>query len=158
MAYCSYCAAALDASQPVCARCGRPVATAPAPISAVADARPTSVRLAGVLLLISCLIGLLSLASIFLTARMPALFLMRSVGFWVLWIVLTILVWQRQGWARIVILLFIAWSVGNLLISMLRIGASGILFTLVFALLVDALRGYAAYLLFKPESNAWFKQ
>jgi hypothetical protein len=160
MAYCSYCAAVLDPTQNVCSRCGRPLPTA-AP--AVVEGRPSSVRLAGILLLISCVISLLSLAGTLLTSgmvfRMPAQFLVRPIAFGILWIVLTILVWQRQGWARIAILLILAWSIANLLISMLRIGgALTLAFSLAFALLVDALRAGAAYLLFKPDSNTWYKK
>jgi hypothetical protein len=121
------------------------------------------VRIAGILLLISCVISLLSLAATLLTSgmvsRMPAQFLVRPIAFAILWIVLTILVWQRQAWARIAILLILAWSIANLLFSMLRIGgALTLVFSLAFALLVDALRAGAAYLLFKPDSNTWYKK
>jgi hypothetical protein len=157
MAYCSYCAAVLDANQPMCLRCGQP---APGPVPTMVNARPSAVRLACVLLLVSCLISFASVASIFLApkimSRMPALFLARSIGLWVLWVVLTILVWQRQAWARIAILLLLAWSLGNLVLTSLRFSVA--VFALAIPFLIDALRIGAAFLLFKPESNAWFKK
>jgi hypothetical protein len=158
MAYCSYCAAILDPAQPVCARCGRPAPTAAPPASAAVtvNERPSSIRVAAILLLISCLISMLSLAPALL--RLPPMFLVRTVTLLAAWIVLTILIWQRQAWARIAILVLIVWAVGNLLITSLRIGESGTLaFSLAFPLLIDALRIAAAYLLFKPESSTWFK-
>jgi hypothetical protein len=102
----------------------------------------------------------MSLASIFvmpnMLSRMPAILLGRTIGLWILWIVLTILVWQRQAWARIAILLLLAWSLMNLMLTGLRFSTA--IFALVVPLLIDALRIAAAFLLFKPESNAWFKK
>jgi len=157
MAYCSYCAAVLDAGQPVCSRCGRPAPTAPAPATmpaqVVVGTRSSNVRIATILLLISCVISLFSLAGTFLMGRLPAVFLFRTVGLWVVWVVLTILVWQRQSWARIAIALLIAWSVANLLISILRVGTSvGLLFSLGLTVVIVGLRVCAVYLLFKKDS------
>jgi hypothetical protein len=162
MAYCSYCAAVLDPSQATCARCGRPAATAPAPVTAVVSARPGSVRLAGVLILISLAISILTLATTLLLhgGIMGTLFwrLIPTVGLWVVWIVLVLLLWQRQSWVRIAILLLIAWNIGNLLITILRVGGS---FTASWsfgaAIAMDGMRLYAAYLTFRPESTAWFR-
>jgi hypothetical protein len=163
MAYCSYCAAVLDPNVTICARCGHATAAAPMPAAVVpvaVVARPSAVTVASVLLLISCLISLMSLASIFvmpnMLSRMPAILLGRTIGLWILWIVLTILVWQRQAWARIAILLLLAWSLMNLMLTGLRFSTA--IFALVVPLLIDALRIAAAFLLFKPESNAWFKK
>jgi hypothetical protein len=153
MAYCSYCAALLNPTHSVCARCGRPTPITPDAVSE----RPASIRIAAILLLLSCLISVLSLATALL--RVPSLFLLRTITLLAAWIVLTILIWQRQAWPRIAVLVLIVWAVGNLLVTALRIGASGALaFSLVLPLLVDALRIAAAVLLFKPESSAWFKK
>jgi hypothetical protein len=167
--YCPYCAAVLDAGQPACTRCGRPVPTAaptptaPPPLSAVADARPSSIRLAAVLLFIAWGVSLLSLASIVLrpaiVTRMAPGVLARIVGLSVLWLALPILIWQRQNWARVVVPLLLAWSIGTLMISILRIGGSVFLVvTFVIPVLVNALRVAAAVLLFKADSNDWFKR
>jgi hypothetical protein len=134
------------------------VAGAPVAIPVAAGDRPSGVRLAAVLLLISCLISLMSLASLLM---MPNLFsrgfvLIRSVGIWGLWVVLTVLIWQRQGWARFAILLLLAWAIGNMAITGMRI--HGVLFALAFPLLMAGLRAGAAFLLFQPESSAWFKK
>lgn len=163
MAYCSYCAAVLDPGQQVCARCGRPSAVAPIPPPAALPARPSSVRLAAIFLLISWAVSLLTLISIFvahtLATRLPALFLLRSVGLWILWIVLIIAIWQRHNWARIGALLLFLWSIGTLVFSVLNLGGSGTLaLSLAFPLLVNALRACAVYLLFKPETNLWFQK
>ena len=156
MAYCSYCAAVLDPGVAICARCGHAAPVASAPVPVAVNGRPSAVTVASALLLISCLISLMSLATLFITpSRIPGVFLARSIGLSVLWVALTILVWQRQSWARIAILLLLAWSLVNLMLTGLRIRAA--IFVLVVPLLIDALRIGAAFLLFKPESNAWFK-
>jgi hypothetical protein len=159
MAYCSYCAAVLDPGLTICARCGHgaPVAPTPIAVPVVVAARPSAVTVASALLLISCLISLLSVATIFIRpSRIPSLFLARTIGLWLLWVGLTILVWQRQGWARIAILLLLAWSLANLMLTTLRFSVA--VFALAMPFLMDALRIGAAFLLFKPESNAWFKK
>jgi len=161
MAYCSFCAAVLDPGTTICARCGHAAPVAPIPVAAppiaVVDARPSAVTLASVLLLVSCLISLTSLASILIMpSRIPALFVARTIGLWILWVVLTILVWQRQSWARFAILLLLAWSLVNLMLTGLRFTVA--IFALIVPLLIDVLRIGAAVLLFKPDSNAWFKK
>jgi hypothetical protein len=163
MAYCSYCAAVLDVNQTVCPHCGRSNAVAPAPASVVINERPSSVRLAAILFLIALGVGLLSIANVAMRSNGAILeslaFLIPTVGIWFLWIVLVLFLWQRQGWARIVILLLLAWNVVNLLLSILRIAASGTaVWGFAIALAAAALRVYAAYLMFRPESNAWFKK
>jgi len=165
MAYCSYCAAVLDPTQTMCARCGHaapiapipPAAPIPVAVPVIVDARPSAVTVASALLLLSCLISLMSLASmLIMPSRIPSVFLARSGGLWILWVVLTILVWQRQSWARIAILVLLAWSLVNLMLTGLRLSAA--IFALLVPLLIDALRIGAAFLLFKQESNAWFKK
>jgi hypothetical protein len=165
MAYCPNCAAVFDPTQKFCARCGQATSAAPIPpavpipaaIPIMVDARPSAVTVASALLLISCLVSLTSLASILIMpSRIPGIFLARSIGLWILWVVLTILVWQRQSWARIAILLLLAWSLVNLMLTGLRFSAA--IFALLVPLLIDALRIGAAILLFKQESNTWFKK
>jgi hypothetical protein len=158
MAYCSHCAAALVPDQPVCARCGRPAPVAPASV-AVGVTRPSSILLAVTLLLISWAISLLSLAAILLTHGGVILINARSVVPLVLWIVFVIFLWQRQSWARIAILLLLAWSIGNLALVFLRIPASSaVIWSLAVPIAVNVLRLCAAYMMFTPASNAWFKK
>jgi hypothetical protein len=46
-----------------------------------------------------------------------------------------------------------------MILSLLRIAASGrAVWGFAVALALSVLRMYAVYLLFKPESNAWFKK
>jgi len=157
--YCSYCAGVLDPSQAVCPKCGRP-----APVAAVAapDERPSSVRLAALLLVIALGISLLSTTSLLLNpgliGRLPAWFYARTIGFLVLEIVLLVCIWQRQGWARIGLALVLVWGIGSLMMSMLRMGASYPFVNLFVPILVDGLRIGAVYLLFKPASNAWYRK
>jgi hypothetical protein len=168
--YCSYCAGLLDPSQSVCPKCGRPVpAAAPVvaapPVTAVAAApneRPQSVSLAALLLVIALGFSVMSTASILLNpsliSRLPASFYARTIGFLVLGIVLLVCIWQRQAWARIALILVLVWGIGNLLVSMLRIGSSYPFMNLFVPILVDGLRVAAVYLLFRPASNAWFRK
>jgi hypothetical protein len=156
MAYCSYCAGVLDPGQPVCPKCGRPVEAAPAPAPpAVVNERPKSVRLAVILLLISSGISLLSFGVLF---RVPSL-LTRFPASFFFGLVFVIGIWQRQAWARIATVLLLVWGIANLLISILRIGGSVAFASSLFVpLLVNGLRVWAVYLLFKPESNTWLRK
>lgn len=159
--YCSYCAAVLDPTQPVCARCGRPVPAASAPSPAVVKGIPSSVRLAGILLLVSIAIGVLSMLNMILAHPGIGAIGISALGFvvWILNILCVIFLWKRQNWARILVVVLIVWSVGNLALSLLRLGGLGILnWSFTVPLAIDALRLCAIYLLFRPESNAWFKQ
>jgi hypothetical protein len=160
MAYCSYCAAALVPDQPVCARCGRPAPVEPASVAVAPNvARPPSILLAITLLLICCAINLLSFATIFFTYRRSIGIDARSIAPLVLWIVFVIFLWQRQSWARIAILLLLAWSIGNLALVFLRIPASSaVIWSFAVPIAVNVLRVCAAYLMFTPASNAWFKK
>ena len=157
--YCSYCAGVLDPTQPYCPKCGRPVPTAAA---AATNERPSSVNLAALLLALALGISLLSTAGIFFTpsliSRLPAMFYATTIGFLILEIVLLICIWQRQGWARIALALVLVWGIGNLMMSMLRMGASYPFWTLLTPILVDGLRVGAVYLLFRPASNAWYRK
>jgi len=109
------------------------------------------------LLLITWVISLLSfsgtLLSVGLTSRLPTFFLLRSFGLLLLWIVLIGCVWKRQGWARIGILLLLIWGVANLLMRMQHVVAGS---AIVIPVVLDVMRAYAVFVLFKPESNAWF--
>ncbi len=163
MAYCSYCAAALDPAQAMCTRCGRAVAAEPAPVPVpVVNKMPSSVQLGTGLLVASLVISLFSLAGLLMMAgmgRLPVAFFLRTLGLWILEIVLIVCIWQRQAWARIAIALLLAWSICNLMLTVLRVGGSiGLISNLVVPFLVDAARLCAVYLLFRPTSNAWFKK
>jgi hypothetical protein len=73
--------------------------------------------------------------------------------------VLPICIWARQNWARFAVVVFLVWAIGNLSFTILRYaGSSAISLTLAIPLLTDAIRVWAAVLLFKPESTAWFKK
>jgi hypothetical protein len=164
MAYCPNCAAVLDPAQKFCSRCGQsssvaPIAVAPA-IPATSDASPTSVRLAIVILTISLAISIFSVANFFLKYHRAATsqYLVRSIGFDVLWILFMIGLWQRQSWARFGVLALTAWGLGSMAISMMRIASSLALFAFAVPILVAALHLFAAYLVFRPESNAWFRK
>jgi len=141
----------------MCPRCGRETG------AVVGEGRPSSVRAAALLLMIAWGIGLLSLSGLFvqpgLIARLPAYFFVRTFALAILWIILTILIWNRQGWARIGIVLVLVWSIGTLVFNMLRIsGSATMAISLAVPVVVDILRISAVYLLTKPESNAWYQK
>jgi hypothetical protein len=157
--YCSYCAGVLEPGQTICPRCGRQVGATPALVSE----RPSSVRLAAILLLISWGLGLLSFAILFQSAslitHLPVYYFARTAGFSVLGIVLIVCIWLRQAWARIGMVLFVGWGILTLLIAIQRVpGSSTAMAGLAFPLLVAALRLGGIYFLFKPDSNAWFSK
>jgi hypothetical protein len=164
MAYCSYCAAVLDAGQPACARCGRPVAAVVPAVAPVAvEARPSSIRLATIVLFIAWGVNFLSLAAFLLNpsvfTRMSVLIPLRMVGLSLVWMVLPICIWARQNWARFAVVVFLVWAIGNLAFTVSRYAGSGVIaLTVATPLLTDALRVWAAVLLFKPASTAWFKK
>jgi hypothetical protein len=164
MAYCSDCAAVLDPNLAMCPRCGRPVPIAPPPVPATLTERPRSVSLAGILYLVSTVLGVLVFAMIFasfhttVSSSISPFLMIRSLGLAALGVVLVLCIWQRQNWARMVLLLFVAWNVGNLVVSLLLLRANPLAWSFDFAIGEAILRVFAAYLLFKPESNAWFKK
>jgi hypothetical protein len=82
MAYCSHCAAVLDPSLAMCARCGRP--TQPA----IAAEPPSSVRVAILLLLVSWGIPLLMLARAMVLYGPRIGIMAQSIAGAVLWLVL----------------------------------------------------------------------
>jgi RNA polymerase subunit RPABC4/transcription elongation factor Spt4 len=153
--YCSYCAGVLDPNLPMCPLCGRP-GTAETQVAVVAVSRPASVTIAGTLLIVCLVLSILSLAGILITptllSRLPVSFWARTFGFWMVWTVFLIFFWQRQNWTRFAIMLLVLWNVGNLA---LNFRAS---FSLIVPILIAAIRVGAAYLMFKPESDAWFKK
>jgi hypothetical protein len=165
MAYCSYCAAALEVGQPVCSRCGRPAPVA-APVAAAPPTtsaeRPSSIRLAVILLLISCVVSVLSLAvSLFQisgSVGFAATFLMRSVVILILWIVFSIALWHRQNWARFGVLALVVYTVGNVVTTAVRFPASAMNISFVMILVMLAIRLGAVILMFKTESSAWLKK
>ena len=156
MAYCSYCAAVLDPGHAMCARCGRP--------TGAVDSRPASVGVAAMLLFISWIISLLSSASLLprpaLLTRMPGSVLVRIVAFSIVWLALTICIWQQQqNWARFAILLFLAYGIAMMVFTVLRVrGFVEAAVILAVPIVVNALRIGAAAMLFRSESSAWFKK
>jgi hypothetical protein len=82
----------------------------------------------------------------------------QSFAISLLWIVFILFLWQRQNWARFAIVALIAILVMNISFSILRFG--GAVYSWRWAIIIaeEILRVYAAYLLFRPESNVWFKR
>ena len=114
-----------------------------------------------ILLIIGEGAGFLSLA--YTLARygfgMPFYFFFQTAFLTLLWIGLIVLVWQRQGWARIVILLMMLFEIGSLALNFLRFSMTNVvMWTFLFPFVIAAVRGVALYQLFRPESSAWFKK
>ncbi len=150
--YCSYCAAVLEPNQALCPRCGRSTGTP------TADARPPTVLAAVLLLLISWIVGLMSFAAILFRIGLRFSFI-QTIFFSIVWLALIVALWQRQGWARIAVVLLIAWSLVNLAITFIRItGINGPMWGMSIAAGENILRIVAVVLLFGPQSNAWFKK
>jgi hypothetical protein len=167
MAYCANCAAVLDPAQRFCSSCGQPSGTPAVVVSMPAppitgDRRPSSVAIAIAILLLTSVFNLMSTANIFLTYRYRALatpvFLMRTVGLTILLILFIVGLWQRQGWARYMVLLFLVWGIGTLGYNVIRTGGNLAMFAFAIPIAVALLRVFAIYLLFRPESNAWFNR
>jgi hypothetical protein len=172
MAYCSYCAAVLDPNLPMCSQCGRPsqqqppAAPAvpptftPTPVLAAVPDRPQSVQLGGILYLVACALSLLMLAVLLARYHNYAwgFILIRTFGMIALGVLLVICIWRRQNWARILLALLIAYSTCTLLYSFMMVRSHTLPWTYYVALVEAGLRLVAIYLLFKPESNAWFNR
>ena len=140
----------------MCARCGRPVAVAAAQPAIVAGP-PSSVRVAILLLLVSWGIPLLMLARAMVLYGPRIGIMAQSIAGAILWLVLIAFLWQRQSWARFGVLILLVWVLGSLVLSVLRIGGA-IPWGLAPAVAADLMRICAVFLLFRPESNAWFQQ
>jgi hypothetical protein len=164
MAYCSYCAAVLDPNLPICPQCGRPSQQAPVQPAALAPAavsvRPESVWLGGALYLVSSALSLLTLFAILARYHNIAwgFVLIRSFGLIALGVLLVICIWRRQNWARIVLSILITYSTCTLVYSFTVMRSRSLPWSFYVAVGEAGLRLFAAYLLFKPESNAWFKK
>ena len=158
MAYCPHCAAVLDPNLAMCASCGQLVNNAPPPPLAAVDAQPQSVRLAVILLLISWAIPLLMLARAAMIYGFRFGIMAQSLAVAVVGISLIAFLWKRQNWARIAMLVLIVWVVGNLVANILRLIGGHITWGWAPSIATGILRICAAYLLFRPESNAWFKK
>jgi hypothetical protein len=82
----------------------------------------------------------------------------QSLVLSLLWVVFILFLWQRQSWARIAIVLMIALVVLNLSFSILRFGGAIFGWRWIIIIAEQLLRICAAFLLFRPESNGWFKK
>jgi hypothetical protein len=154
--YCSFCAAVLEPNQALCPRCGRPTAIPAA--SPGADTRPSSVTAGIMLLLISWVIGLFSFAAILFRIGLRFSFI-QTIFFSILWLALIIALWQRQNWARIAIVVLIVWNVANLALTFIRMaGMNAPMWGLSIGVGEAIMRIVAVLLLFRPQSNAWFKK
>lgn len=165
MPYCSYCAAAIDPSQVFCPRCGRPVPVAPSPVAAAvsSETRPVSVSIAVLLLAICWVVGMLvfavSMAMYPARAGVPVLVLFLTAVLSLLWITCMICLWQRQGWARFVVVALILWNLGSIALTLTRLsGTNLVMWSLATPAMEAIVRVVAAVMLFQPQSSAWFKK
>ena len=87
--------------------------------------------------------------------------LVQSILFAAIWGVLVIFIWKGQNWARIAALVFVAYSMITVLFSLTRVlsmsGATNFLPSFSISLIAAGVRAYAAFLLFQPEANSYFK-
>jgi hypothetical protein len=173
---------------------------------------PESIFWAGFVFLVSLAQTILAVVAIPIYSprdwpHLSSSFWMSNAVVWVLWIASVIFLWRRQGWARIAILLLVAWNVGNLGLRLidrhlwLRLPESfwiravwlwilwmafvllwrgnrgiGVLVLLLITwsaasvvgierdewglattVYIAGLRLGGAFLMFKPESSAWFR-
>ncbi len=154
MSYCQNCAAVLSPGLMMCPRCGLAVTPAPPLVQAH---QPAVVRNALILLLIAWAIPLLMIARVLILVGTNIGVMAQSLAGAALWLLLIALLWKRQGWARFGVLLLLLYGLSGLAFSMLRFsGAIGRAW--IPALATDILRICAAFLLFRPESNAWYSR
>jgi hypothetical protein len=123
------------------------------------DERPSSVKTAVVLLVVAFGIGLLGDLALISTSRLPSTFWLRALMYLALDVTLIVGAWKRQTWARIALAVLLIWVVGNLSFTLIRFGgALSFAWSLGFTLLCEVLRAIAIFLLFRADSNAWFKK
>lgn len=143
----------------MCSRCGRPTGAVAIPAATLMEGvRPGSVTAATAILLLTWVFGLVSLATVImrLGARIS---LTQSVLFSLLWILIIIMIWQRQNWARIAALVLLLVNIATLAFTLVRIAGSNVAWLgFAFPVGIDLLRIFAVYLLFRPQSTAWFKK
>ncbi len=130
---------------------------------------PQSVRLAGLLLLGALAFSLLSLLALVARAAssvgVSTLFtvVLQTLVYDVAWGILVFFLWKRQNWARFVIVVFVVYTIAMSVFGFSRglasigFGNMSYLFSLATTFAVAAVRAYAAYLLYQPEANAYFK-
>jgi hypothetical protein len=136
------------------------VVPASVPMTAtVVDQRPSNVKIAVGLLVVALGIGLLGDLALLSTSRLPSTFFLRAVMYIALDVALIAGVWKRQAWARIVLAVLLIWVIGNLSVSLIRYGGSlSFAWSLGVTVLCEVLRAIAIFLLFRADSNAWFKK
>jgi hypothetical protein len=169
--FCPTCATPLDAAQKFCPKCGTPspgysaesgFSPPQSSLQAISAAtgKPATVRLAGNLLFAAIalsFIGTLYVWTFLARSRIPILSFVPSLLITVLWVVVITQMLQGKSWARIAVVLGIAWSAFVVLTSLRILRYGGPQFgALGLSWISFALRLYAGYLLFRPESNAWF--
>ncbi|HLJ45682.1 MAG TPA: hypothetical protein VKU01_06730 [Bryobacteraceae bacterium] len=128
-----------------------------------ATARPPKVTLAVTLLIVAFAIGIVTLT--FGWMRVGVMRMLSNPTAWVtpfaiiLWLILIPMAMQGKNWARIGIVVLVLWSAVTLGISTIMLSRyPTIRFTSLFVPWITFLmRIYAGYLLFTPESNAWFR-
>jgi hypothetical protein len=141
-----------------------PTAVASPPtIVASTGAPPPSVKTAVLLLVVSIGISLLASAALMVRlgvqSYLSAPFFLRLLFFLALDVTFAVGVWKRQGWARILVAVLLLWAVGNLSVSLIRYaGSAANVSNFAFPVIGEVLRLIAVVLLFRAESNAWFKK
>ena len=74
------------------------------------------------------------------------------------WIMVVVLVFQRQGLAGFLAAGLLIWAVGNLFLAFSRLHWGGMFQgTMILTWALVAARAVAVFLLFTPESRAWFQ-
>jgi hypothetical protein len=175
--FCPNCASPIDAAQKYCPNCGTPAPVVavsqpivpgqpmpgppmPGPPSIAATGRPKNVRLAGNLLFAAIVLNLLGTLYAITSigrARFATFSFVPSILILVIWIFLILQMLEGKNWARIGVVLGIAWAalVALTTLRVLRYGMR--IDTLGFAWVSLAMRICAGYLLFRPDSSAWFR-
>jgi len=129
---------------------------------------PAQVKLAGMLLLaamgVSLMMTLYNMFRYYRYASYGFTVTGQSLFFAVLWGVLVACIWKGQNWARIGAAVLLGYSVLMLLfgfsrmLSFGRYGSTAIMTSSAISLAFAAVRGYAVFLLFQPEPNAFFNR
>jgi len=172
--YCPHCATPLDASQRFCPTCGKesPVPTQPPPPplpvqpgyapSAVAPApRPDSIRqgvgLVGASIAVGVVSMVVSLASVGSRAMSVIPNFLLGLVLTILWIVFLIMAYQGKSWARVGMAVLMVFSL-TLVFSTFMFLQRGFPMTgLALPWIAFLLRVAGVYLLFTPQSSAWYR-
>ena len=172
--YCQYCATPIDAAQRFCPTCGMQAPAQPQPApppmpvqpgyapSAVAPApRPPSVSqgigLVGASIAVGVVSMVISLASIGSRAVTVLPSFLLGIVLTILWIVFIMMAYQGKSWARVGMLILMVFSL-TLVYSTIMVLQRGYPMTgLALPWIAFLLRLAGVYLLFTPQSGAWYR-